>query len=188
LNSPNDVVVKSDDTIWFTDPRYGIDSDYDGVKADAEIGACNVYRLDPRDGSLEVAADDFVRPNGIAFSPDERVLYVSDSGFWPDPNGPHHIRAFDVTREGKLQHSRVVADVAPGIPDGIRIDADGNIWTSAGDGVHCITPGGEVIGKIPVPEMVANLTFGGPKGNRLFICAFTSLYAIWVNVRGSQVP
>jgi gluconolactonase len=182
LNSPNDVVVKSDGTVWFTDPSYGISSAYEGGKAESEIGSCNVYCLDPCDGSLRVVADDFRRPNGLAFSPDETLLYIADSGFWPNPDWPHHIRAFEVA-DGKLRNSRVVADVSPGIPDG-----DGNIWTSAGDGVHCITPGGDLIGKISVPEKVANVCFGGRARDRLYICGHTSLYGIHVNTRGAQAP
>ncbi len=118
LNSPNDVVVKSDGTIWFTDPSYGISAEYEGGKAESEIGACNVYRFDPRDGSLRIVADDFSRPNGIAFSPDESILYMADSGFWPDPTKPHHIRAFRVGSDNRLCESRVLADISPGIADG----------------------------------------------------------------------
>jgi len=188
LNSPNDVVVKSDGTIWFTDPSYGISAEYEGGKAESEIGSCNVYRFDPAKGSLRVVVDDFSRPNGLAFSPDESILYIADSGFWPDPSKPHHIRAFDVAADGKLRKSRVLAEVSPGIPDGFRLDTEGNIWTSAGDGVQCITPGGDLIGKIPVPEKVANVVFGGHKRNRLFICGFTSLYAVYVNAQGAQRP
>jgi len=188
LNSPNDVVVKSDGTIWFTDPSYGISAEYEGGKAESEIGSCNVYRFDPAKGSLRVVVDDFSRPNGLAFSPDESILYIADSGFWPDPSKPHHIRAFEVAADGKLRKSRVLAEVSPGIPDGFRLDTEGNIWTSAGDGVQCITPGGDLIGKIPVPEKVANVVFGGPKRNRLFICGFTSLYAVYVNAQGAQRP
>jgi gluconolactonase len=188
LNSPNDVVVKSDGTIWFTDPSYGISAAYEGGKAESEIGRCNVYRLDPADGSLRVVVDDFSRPNGLAFSPDETRLYIADSGFWPDPQGPHHIRAFDVGGKGELSGGKVLAEVSPGIPDGFRVDVDGNVWTSCGDGVLCITPEGEIIGKINVPEKVANVCFGGPARDRLFICGFTSLYSIHLNTRGVQVP
>ena len=188
LNSPNDVVVKSDGTVWFTDPSYGISAEYEGGKAESEIGACNVYRFDPRDGSLRIAVDDFSRPNGLAFSPDESLLYIADSGFWPDPTKPHHIRAFRLSSDNTLRDSRVLAEISPGIPDGFRVDAEGNVWTSAGDGVQCITAGGELIGKIRVPEKVANVCFGGARRNRLFICGFTSLYAIYLNARGAQVP
>ena len=188
LNSPNDIVVKSDGTIWFTDPSYGISAEYEGGKAESEIGSCNVYRFDPSDGSLKVVVDDFHRPNGLAFSPDESTLYIADSGFWPNPEAPHHIRAFQVAADGGLRGSRVLAEVSPGIPDGFRVDVEGNIWTSAGDGVQCFTPGGDLIGKIPVPEKVSNVCFGGPTRDRLFICGHTSLYSIHVNVRGAQVP
>jgi gluconolactonase len=188
LNAPNDIVVKSDGTIWFTDPTYGISAEYEGGKAESEIGSCNVYRFDPATGGLTIAVDDFSRPNGLAFSPDEKTLYIADSGFWPDPTKPHHIRAFEVGEDGKLRKSRVLAEVSPGIPDGFRVDVDGNIWTSAGDGVHCITPQGDYIGRIPVPEKCANLVFGGPQRNRLFICGHTSLYSIYVNTRGAQSP
>jgi gluconolactonase len=188
LNSPNDVVVKSDGTVWFTDPTYGISAEYEGGKAESEIGSCNVYRFDPRDGSLRIVVDDFSRPNGLTFSPDEQRLYIADSGFWPNPEAPHHIRCFDVTAEGRLLNSRVLAEVSPGIPDGFRIDVEENIWTSAGDGVQCFTSGGDLIGKIPVPEKVANVCFGGPARDRLFICGHTSLYAIHLNTRGAQTP
>ncbi len=188
LNSPNDVVVKSDGTIWFTDPRYGLDSYFEGGRGESEIGSCNVYRLDPRDGSLQVVVDDFSRPNGLAFSPDERVLYVVDSGRFPDPNGPHHIRRFDVTQGGTLRNSRVLIEVSPGLPAGLRLDVEGNIWCSAADGAHCITPGGELIGKIRTPEICANVAFGGPRRNRLFLCAYTSIYAVYLDVVGAQRP
>ena len=188
LNSPNDVVVRADGTVWFTDPSYGISAEYEGGKAESEIGACNVYRFDPRDGSLRIVADDFKRPNGLAFSPDESLLYIADSGFWPNPDWPHHIRAFTAGADGRLGGGQVLADIAPGIADGFRVDADGNIWTSAGDGVQCITPQGELIGKVRVPEKVANVAFGGPQRNRLYICGHTSLYAIYVNVRGAMRP
>ena len=134
-----------------------------------------------------LSSDDFRRPNGLAFSPDEKLLYIADSGFWPNPDWPHHIRAFEVA-DGRLKKSRVIAEVSPGIPDGFRVDIDGNIWTSAGDGVHCIAPNGDLIGKIPVPEKVANVCFGGPARDRLYICGHTSLYAIHVNTRGAQTP
>lgn len=188
LNAPNDVVVRSDDTVWFTDPVYGISAEYEGGKAESEIGSCNVYRFDPRDGSLRVVADDFSRPNGLAFSPDQRTLYIADSGFWPDPTKPHHIRKFSVGDGGRLNGGEVVCEVSPGIPDGFRIDADGNIWTSSGSGVQCFTAGGDLIGRIPVPEKVANVAFGGARRNRLFICGHTSLYSIFVNTSGAQRP
>jgi gluconolactonase len=188
LNSPNDVVVKSDGSIWFTDPPYGILSAYEGRKSESELGACYVFRLDPADGSLAIVADDFVKPNGIAFSPDEQTLYVADTGASHDPSGPHHIRAFPVRDGTPLGVGRVFAEIAPGLADGFRLDTNGNLWTSAGDGVHCFSPGGELLGKIRVPEVVSNVTFGGPKRNRLFITATTSLYAIYVAQQGAQWP
>jgi gluconolactonase len=188
LNSPNDVVVKSDGSVWFTDPPYGIMSDYEGHKAKSEIGACNVYRIDPKSGDLSVVADDFNKPNGIAFSPDEQTLYIADTGGSHDPDGEHHIRAFDVVGGKKLRNGRVFAEISPGLADGFRIDTDGNVWTSAGDGVHCFSPKGELLGKIRVPEVVSNVCFGGPKRNRLFITATTSLYAVYVGQVGAQRP
>ena len=188
LNSPNDIVVKSDDTVWFTDPDYGILSDFTGKKAPSEIGACHVFRVDPRAGELRSVCGDIVKPNGLAFSPDELVLYVADSGASHDLDGPHHILAFDVSDDGSLRNRRVFAVIDAGIPDGFRVDVDGNVWTSAEDGVHCIAPDGELLGKVRVPETVANVAFGGPKRNRLFIAAATSLYAVYVGTRGAQTP
>lgn len=187
LNSPNDVVVKSDGSIWFTDPTYGIMSDYEGYRADPEQPTRNVYRLDPASGELTVVADDFGQPNGLAFSPDERVLYVADSASSHDPSWPRHIRAFDVDG-ALLRRSRVFAVIDVGLPDGIRTDLQGNLWSSAGDGVHCFAPDGTRLGKILVPETVANLTFGGPKRNRMFIAATTSLYAVYTATTGAQYP
>ena len=180
LNSPNDVVVKSDGSIWFTDPAYGIDSDYEGHRAECEIGACHVYRVDPATGAVRVVADDFVRPNGLAFSPDEGCLYVSDTG------GPRHIRVFEVSGEGKLSGGDVFATATVGGFDGFRLDDAGRIWTSAGDGVHCYDPDGTLLGKVRGPEVVANVVFGGPKRNRLFICGTTSLYSVLLPVNGTR--
>ena len=188
LNSPNDVVVKSDDSIWFTDPAYGIDSDYEGWKAESEIGACHVYRVDPVSGSCDIVADDFVRPNGIAFSPDERHLYVADTGGSHVPDGPRHIRRFEVQADGSLTGGEVFATCEAGMFDGFRFDTTGRLWTSAGDGVHCYDPDGTLLGKILVPEPVANVEFGGAKRNRLFICATSSLYSIMLKVNGARVP
>jgi gluconolactonase len=184
FNSPNDVVVKSDGSIWFTDPAYGIDSDYEGHKAESEIGDCHVYRVDPATGDVRIVADDFVRPNGIAFSPDERRLYVADTGATHVKDGPRHIRVFDVDDKGSLSGGDVFATCTQGLFDGFRLDEDGRIWTSAGDGVHCYESDGTLIGKILVPEAVANVVFGGPKRNRLYICATTSLYAVMLPVNG----
>lgn len=186
FNSPNDVVVKSDGSIWFTDPAYGIDSDYEGHKAESEIGACHVYRVDPGSGLVSIVADDFVRPNGLAFSPDEGQLYVADTGATHRPDGPRHIRVFDVGENGGLSGGRVFAECTSGSFDGFRLDEAGRIWTSAGDGVHCYEGDGSLIGKIIVPETVANVVFGGLKRNRLYICATTSLYAIFLPVNGAK--
>lgn len=186
LNSPNDAVVKSDGSIWFTDPAYGIDSDYEGHKAESEIGACHVYRVDPHSGEVRIVADDFVRPNGIAFSPDERRLYVADTGATHQKNGPQHIRVFDVGEGGKLGGGKVFATCTAGLFDGLRLDTEGRVWTSAGDGVHCFEPDGTLIGKIAVPEVVANVCFGGPKRNRLYICGTTSLYALMGPATGAR--
>ncbi len=188
LNSPNDVVVRSDGTVWFTDPPYGILTDYEGHKAESEIGGCHVYCCNPQTGEVSVVADDFVKPNGLAFSADERLLYVADSGRSHAADAPHHIRVFDVSDNGRLSNGRVFAEIDPGIPDGFRIDVDGNLWVGAGDGVHCFDAHGQLLGKILTPETVANLTFGGPKRNRLFIAATSTLYAVFVNTRGIQTP
>ena len=184
LNSPNDVVVKSDGSVWFTDPSYGIDSDYEGDAAPSEIGASRVYRLDEASGALSVVADDFVQPNGLAFSPDESLLYIVDTGATHIENGPHHVRRFRVKADGTLAGGEVFATCPVGLYDGLRVDVHGNLWLSAGDGVHCHAPDGTLLGKILVPETVANVCFGGAKLNRLFICATTSLYAVYLNTRG----
>lgn len=188
LNSPNDVVVKSDGSVWFTDPDYGILSDYEGFKADREQAGCFVYRVDPVSGEVRVVADDFAKPNGLAFSPDEATLYVADSGLSHDPQGPHHIRAFDVSADGALSGGRMFAEISPGVPDGLRVDVEGNVWTSCQNGVLCLAPDGTPLGKIRIPQMVSNLCFGGPRRNRLFITATKSLYAVYVGVSGAQRP
>lgn len=189
LNSPNDVVVTEDGTIWFTDPPYGILTDYEGFRAPGEIGGCHVYRLDPAAGGApEIVLNDFDKPNGLAFSPDERTLYVADSGRSHGADRPHHVRAFPVSSDGVMGKGSVFAEIEPGIPDGLRVDEAGRVWISAADGVHCYEPGGELIGKILVPEPVANLCFGGPRRNRLFITASSSLYAVFVNTAGAQRP
>ncbi len=188
LNSPNDVVVKSDGSIWFTDPTYGIDSDYEGHVADSEIGASYVYRIDPQSGEIAAVATDFKKPNGLAFNADETQLYVSDTGLSHDPAGPHHIRVLDVAVDNKslVPGGKVFATCDAGLFDGFRFDRAGNIWTSAGDGVHCFAPDGTLLGKIRLPEAAANVEFGGPKRNRLFICATQSLYAVYLRVNGAE--
>ncbi|WP_436530969.1 SMP-30/gluconolactonase/LRE family protein [Actinoplanes sp. HUAS TT8] len=180
LNSPNDVVVRGDGTIWFTDPVYGISSDYEGHRAESEFGgACYVFRLDPDTGDLRVVADDFSRPNGLAFSPDERLLYIADTR-----QEPSHIRVFEVTGYGALQGGDIFATCDFGRFDGLRADTDGRIWAAAWDGVHCFAPDGTLIGKLLTPEPVANLTFGGAQLNHLFITAGTSVYALRVTFNG----
>ncbi|MDP9647244.1 SMP-30/gluconolactonase/LRE family protein [Paraburkholderia caledonica] len=185
LNSPNDVIVDSEGAIWFTDPDYGIISDYEGYRSDSEIGRCNVYRVSPGDTQVRLVSDDFVKPNGLAFSPDESKLYIADSAASHDDNAPRHIRVFDVASNGALRNGRVFVEMQSGVPDGMRVDEHGNVWTSAEDGVHCYAPDGTLLGKILIPEVVANLTFGGPRRNRLFITATSSVYALHVGVRGA---
>jgi len=188
LNSPNDIACRSDGTIWFSDPHYGINTDYEGGKQASELPPA-LYRFDPRDGSLRVVAADFEGPNGLCFSPDETLLYVSESGkqFAADP--VQHIRVFDVLDDGaRLSDGRVFHTVAPGFADGFRCDEDGRIWSSAADGVHCIAPDGTLLGRIKVPSLVSNLAFGGRNRARLFICASHTLYAIYTNTRGAERP
>jgi gluconolactonase len=178
LNSPNDVVVRSDGSIWFTDPSYGIDSDYEGHRAESEIGACNVYRVDPVTAAVRTVADDFERPNGLAFSLDEQTLYIADTR-------RKHLRAFAVGDDGALSGGDVFTTCSVGVFDGFRLDSTGRIWAAAGDGVHCFAQDGALIGKLVLPEIVSNLVFGGPKRNRLFVCATTSVYSILMNVNGA---
>jgi gluconolactonase len=187
LNSPNDAVVKSDGSIWFTDPTYGIDSEYEGHAAPSEISASNVYRIAP-DGSLSIVAGDFVKPNGLAFSPDESRLYIVDTGRTHQPDGPRHMRVFDVVDGKVLKGGDVFAVAESGLFDGIRVDIHGNVWASAGDGVYCYMPDGALLGRINVPEVVANLCFGGSKRNRMYICGTTSLYAVYLNTQGALRP
>jgi gluconolactonase len=180
LNSPNDVVVRSDGAVYFTDPAYGIESDYEGHKGEMEQSGCFVFRVDPITGALTLVADDMDRPNGLAFSLDERLLYVSDTG------SPKNMRLFDVADDGSLAGGREFAKCTVGGFDGFRLDDSGRIWTSAGDGVHCYDPDGTLIGKVLVPEGVANVAWGWPKRNRLYICATTSLYAVLLAVNGAK--
>ena len=188
LNSPNDVVVKSDGSVWFTDPTYGIDSEYEGERAESEIGASNVYRIDPRSGAVAAVVLDRVRPNGLAFSPDEKTLYVVDTGASHVPGLPITITAYSVSPDGAtVSEPRTFATCPEGAFDGFRVDERGNLWTSAGRNVFCYASDGAHIGTIPLEEIVANVCFGGPKRNRLYICAQTSLYALYVKTRGTSV-
>ena len=191
LNAPNDVVVASDGAVWFTDPGYGIFGNYEGHKAALELPA-QVYRLDPKSGKATVVVDSFDKPNGIAFSPDEKKLYIIDSGI--THGGRSNMRVFDVDG-AKLTNDKVFAEnFAPGFTDGVRTDIDGNVWCSMGwadpkeDGVRCYAPTGDLIGKIHLPETCANLCFGGKKRNRLFMAASTSVYAVYVETQGALMP
>jgi gluconolactonase len=188
LNAPNDVVVKSDGSIWFTDPGYGIMFNYEGHKAPLEQPAV-VYRLDPTTGEATVVVDDMSKPNGLCFSPDESRLYVVDSG-----STPRVIRVYDVVTGSHVTDGRLFVDMSPGTSDGIRCDVDGNLWVAAGnggdgfDGVHIFAPEGDRMGQILLPEKCANLCFGGTKRNRLFMAASQSLYAVYVETQGAQMP
>lgn len=184
LNSPNDVIVARDGAIWFSDPHYGIMTDYEGFRSDQEL-PCAVYRVDP-DGSIEAVITDMHCPNGLAFSPDESLLYVADTGrmFHADPQ---HVRVYEMDN-GRPRHGRLFHEVSPGCADGIRVDDDGNLWSSARDGVHCISPDGHLMGKILVPEVVSNICFGGRAKHRLFITATTSVYSVILNRKGVQWP
>ncbi len=184
LNSPNDVVVAKDGAIWFSDPHYGIMTDYEGFKSPQEL-PCQVYRVDPS-GTVEAVITDMACPNGLAFSPDESLLYVADTGrmFSADPQ---HIKVFDMLG-GRPANGRVFHKIDKGCADGIRVDSDGNLWSSAADGVHCIAPDGHLMGKILVPETVSNICFGGRARHRLFITATTSLYSVILNRKGVQIP
>lgn len=187
LNSPNDVVVKSDGTIWFTDPHYGIKTNYEGFKSEQEL-PCQVYRVDPAKGTIDVVLTDFAGPNGLAFSPDEDKLYVADTGVIFDEKAERHIRVFDVDADNRLSGGDVFHTISEGFADGFRFDSDGNLWSSAADGVHCINPAGVLIGKILVPELVSNVCFGGRSKHQLFITASTSVYMISLNRQGVQWP
>lgn len=179
FNSPNDVVVRSDHSIWFTDPSYGITSNYEGNRAAPEIDGRHLYRIDP-DGSCRAVGTDFEQPNGLAFSLDERDLYVVDSD-----RDRNHIRRFDVNADGTLSGGEVLCGSTVGHFDGIRLDDEGRIWAAAGDGVHCFDQDGTLLGKLLVPEMVTNLTFAGRKRNLLCLTAATSIYLIMLGVTGA---
>jgi gluconolactonase len=186
FNSPNDLVVKRDGTIWFTDPNYGLTQPNQGYGGKQEQPGCFVYRFDPESGEIDAVITDMMRPNGLAFSPDERLLYVSDTAAFDIPQGPHHIRVYDVVDNSKVTNGRVFATIDPGQPDGLRVDEQGNVFTSSEDSVQVYAPDGARLGKIRVPEVCSNLTFGGVNGDRLFITAGKSLYAIDLNTRGMQ--
>ncbi len=174
------MVVRRDGSIWFTDPPYGITSDYEGHAAEQELDGCFVYRISAA-GKLTVVADDFVRPNGLAFSLDESQLYVVDT---PE----RHIRRFDVKDDGRLSGGEVFAPCTAGMFDGIRLDATGRVWAAAHDGVHCFDPDGTLLGKLLFPDIVSNLCFGGPKRNRLFVTATTSVYSWLLTTNGARPP
>ena len=184
LNSPNDVIVRSDGSVWFTDPPYGINCDVEGYPAESEIGACYVFCVSP-DGTLTAVATDLDKPNGLAFSADEKQLFIADSGAilgasFPgiQYDRPHHIRVFDVNGTS-LSNGRVFAVVAPGVPDGFRIDHEGYVWSSALDGIHCYSPQGALIGKIILPQQTSNLCFGGDDGRTMFITSSDKVYRVF---------
>jgi gluconolactonase len=187
LNSPNDVVVASDGTIWFTDPPYGIISNHEGRIAEAEYEGCYVFRFDEHRHELVAVVTDMVHPNGLAFAPDERTLYVSDTGWVQNASDPRHIRAYDVT-SGACVNGRVFAEIDEGWPDGFRVDEAGRVWSSSGDGVRVLAPDGELVAHIPVPERIGNLCFGGPDGQDLYIAATSSLYRIRTATRSARRP
>ena len=190
FNSPNDIVVKSDGTLWFTDPPYGLIIPEEGHGGESEIGDCYVFRFDPASGALEPVTDLPIEPNGLAFSPDERTLYVSDTSaaLGREASGNHCLFAFDVVDGHRLANARKFADVSPGVPDGFRVDEQGWVYTSAEDGVHVFDPSGTRLARIAVPEKVGNVTFGGPRRDILYIAASTSLYRIRLATRGVQRP
>jgi gluconolactonase len=193
LNAPNDIVVHSNGSIWFSDPGYGILSNYEGHKATFEL-PCNVYRLDPATGAVTVVVGDMRRPNGLCFSPDEKLLYICDTSGTENPAYSHDVRVYDVVEGERLANGRVFVNMGAGIADGIRSDMDGNIWAGAGwggedyNGVHIFSPTGQLIGKIHLPEICANICFGGPKRDRLFMAAATSLYSLYVATQGALRP
>ncbi|HIF72864.1 MAG TPA: SMP-30/gluconolactonase/LRE family protein [Dehalococcoidia bacterium] len=187
LTSPNDVAVKSDGSIWFTDPDYGFLDPTVGHADSLEQDRNRVYRIDPDTLEVTMVSEDFDKPNGITFSPDESVLYVGDTGRTHGEFRAHNLMAFDVA--GKtLENPRVFAEVDPGVPDGFRADVDGNIWVSAGDGVQVFNPNGDLLGKIRTPEVAANLSFGMSDNQTLFIGATSSIWSIELNIAGATRP
>jgi gluconolactonase len=187
LNSPNDVVVAGDGALWFTDPPYGIISTREGRIAPAEYGGCFVFRFDEQRGEITPVVTDMVHPNGLAFGPEEQVLYVSDTGWLRNKSDPRHIRVYDVV-DNVCRNGRVFAEIDEGWPDGFRVDEEGRVWSSSGDGVRVYAPGGELREHIPVPEKIGNLCFGGPDGNDLYIVATTSLYRIATTTKNAPRP
>ena len=189
LNSPNDLIVASDGAVWFTDPPYGILDDSEGHAAASELAGCFVFRLDRVTGELDVVTDVMEHPNGLAFSPDESVLYVSDTSAARRAGGNHHILAFDVVGGGRrLANPRTFVVMEPGFADGLRADVAGNIWTSAGDGIHVLDAAGVELGRILLPEAASNCVFGGRDGRRLFVTATSNLWSIEVGIRGAATP
>ena len=193
LNSPNDLVVKSDGTIWFTDPPFDLTQPDQGYGGEQEQPGSFVYRFEPTTGEIDAVVKEMERPNGLAFSPDESFLYVSDTSAFEHPQQHHYIRVYEVVDGRQLKNGRIFATIEPGQPDGFRIDEQGNIFTSSQDSVQVYAPDGTCLGKILVPETCTNLTFGGervgeamPEASRLFITAGTSLYAIDLNTKGVQ--
>ncbi|MEZ4669584.1 MAG: SMP-30/gluconolactonase/LRE family protein [Anaerolineae bacterium] len=189
LNSPNDLVVKSDGTIWFTDPAYGImKGTKEGYEAPHELPGHFVYRFDPATNELTTVATDFAMPNGLAFSLDEQRLYIADTSLSHDPFGNHHVRVFDVVDGKRLANGRLFVEINPGIADGFRVDHNGYLYISSRDSIQVYTEDRVQLGKIMVPEPIANCTFAGPQKNRLYITASSSLYVITLNTRGVQKP
>ena len=188
FNSPNDVVVKSDGTIWFTDPAYGIIQPQEGHPGEREYDDHWVFRFDPATGAIDPVILDVEEPNGLAFSPDESLLYVSDTsqGLGRDSDDGHHIRVYEVFGGRRVKNGRVFAAVEPGVSDGFRLDTAGNVWTSSGDSVQIYAPDGVRLGAVPVPEVIANLCFGGPDRSTLFIAASTGLYRLPTRARGAS--
>jgi gluconolactonase len=186
FNAPNDIVVKSDGTLWFTDPPYGLIIPEEGHGGESEIGDCYVFRFDPASGELDPVTDLPIEPNGLAFSPDESLLYVSDTSaaLGREATGNHCIFAFDVVDGRRLANGRKFADVSPGVPDGFRVDRHGWIYTSSEDSVQVFHPDGTLLGKVHVPEKVGNVTFGGRNRDQLYIAASTSLYRIRLATQG----
>jgi gluconolactonase len=188
FNSPNDVVVKSDGTIWFTDPGYGIIQAHEGHLGEREYDDHWVFRFDPASGAIDPVVMDVEEPNGLAFSPDESLLYVSDTSgaLGRDSRDGHHIRVYEVFDGRRVKNGRVFAAVEPGLPDGFRIDIAGNVWTSSADAVQVYAPDGVRLGAVPVPEVIGNLCFGGPDRSTLFIAAGTGLYRLRTRTRGAS--